>query len=237
MPEDIQHIENLIGHGRYAEARGLAEETLKTSDSLRCRQLFALAVSKSGAPRMAMEFLEPIHRDQPDDAETAGILGGIYKEIFKKDQSTAFAIRARDTYLENFSATKNYYTGINAATMSVLAGQSGRGKEIAREIIAMLNPATDDFWERVTLAEAYLLCSEREKAINSYLMAGKMAATDWGKINSAYNQLWLLNHYVPVPAEVMKVFSPPGVVSFVGHMIDHPDRPQPRFPVEIEGKI
>src|SRR6185503_9072077 len=151
------------------------EAALKTSHEIRYRQLFALAVSKSGAPKAAMDYLEPVYREHPEDAETAGILGGIYKEIFKKDQSTPFAIRSRDTYLKNFSVTRSYYTGINAATMSVLAGQSSKGKELAREIIALLKPSSNDFWERVTLAEAHLLCQERQKAVDLYLDARKMA--------------------------------------------------------------
>ena len=236
MP-DIASIEKLISQGRYSEARALSQEALKTTDEVRYSQLFALATSKSGTPKAAMDFLEPVYRMQAQDPETAGILGGIYKTIFKKDQDTKYALLSRDTYLKNFSITKNYYTGINAATMSVLAGQVGKGRELAKEVIALLTSTTPDFWETVTLAEAYLLSKEREKAIDHYFKAKKMAGTDWGKISSAYNQLWLLNHYVPVPAEVLKVFSPPGVISFVGHMIDHPSRATPRFPASIEGRV
>ena len=64
-----------------------------------------------------------------------GILGGIYKELFKKNQSPKYAVLARDTYAKNFEITKNYYTGINAATMSTLAGQGQRGKEIAKQVL------------------------------------------------------------------------------------------------------
>ena len=166
-----------------------------------------------------------------------GILGSVYKELFKKYQSSKYAILARDTYVRNFEVTKNYYTGINAASMSTLAGQARRGKEIAQEVLTVLKDPEHDFWEAVTQAEAYLLMKERAKSEEAYLRASKLAATDWGKINSVYNQLWLLKHYLPVPGEVLKAFSPPVVVAFVGHMIDHPDRLQPRFPPSIEGEV
>ena len=196
-----------------------------------------MAMSKSGAPQAAMEYLEPVYRQHPEDPETAGILGGIYKELFKKDQNTKYALLSRDTYVKNFSTTKNYYTGINAATMSAIAGQAGRGREIANEIIGSLQSVSSDFWELATLGEASLLTKNREKAIDYYFQARKFAGSDWGKINSVYNQLWLLNHYVAVPNEVLKVFSPPAVVAFVGHMIDHPSRTQPRFPASLEGRV
>ncbi len=241
MNPTVGTIETLINQGRNFEARAMAQEVLKssaeTSSTLRVKQLLGLAISKAGVPKAAAEFLEPVYRAQPDDPETAGIMGGIYKAIFRKDQETQYAFLSRDTYLKNFTLTKNYYTGINAATMSAIIGQGAKGREIAKEVLALLPSPTTSFWEQVTLAEALLLNKEREKSLAAYFEAKKMAGTDWGKISTVHNQLWLLNHYVPVPKEVLKVFQPPGVVSFIGHMIDHPSRPIPRFPAQIENSV
>ncbi len=237
MTDITTQIEALINQGRYVEGRAMAQVALATSPLLRVQQLYALAVSKSGIPKAALEFLEPIYRQQVDDPETAGIMGGIYKEIFRKDQDTKYALLSRDTYLKNFTSTRNYYTGINAATMSAIAGQVSRGREIASEVINLIATAPSDFWQQVTLAEAYLHTKEREKALAAYFAAKKMAGTDWGKVSTVHNQLWLLNHYVPVPKEILKVFNPPGVVSFIGHMIDHPSRNRPRFPAVIENQV
>jgi len=234
---DIAHLEDLVRMGHYAQARAFAKELLSSDPSHRIQQLYALSLSKSGVPEAAQEYLESVATHHPDDPETMGILGGIYKELFKKNQSPKFAVMARDTYAKNFGITKSYYTGINAATMSTLAGQGRRGKEIAMEVLEVLKDPENDFWEAVTQAEAYLLLKEKAKAEESYRHARKLAGADWGKINSAYNQLWLLRHYMPVPENILKAFSPPVVVVFVGHMIDHPDRPQPRFPRSIEAEV
>ena len=234
---NIAHLENLLRMGHYAQARTYAKELLSSDPNHRIQQLYALALSKSGVPEAAQEYLESTVKHHPDDPETMGILGGIYKELFKKNQSPKYAMLARDTYAKNFELTKNYYTGINAATMSTLAGQGQRGKEIAKQVLQVLNDPENNFWEAATQAEAYLLVKEKAKAEESYRHARKLAAADWGKINSIYNQLWLLNHYIPVPGEILKLFSPPVVVAFVGHMIDHPNRPQPRFPSSIEAEV
>ena len=231
---DIAHLENLIHMGHYAQARTRAQELLLSRSDLRIKQLYALSLSKSGVPEAAQEYLESIIKEAPEDPETNGILGSVYKELFKKNQSSKFAVLARDTYDKNFQLTKSYYTGINAASMSTLAGQGRRGKEIAQEVLNVLKDPQNDFWEAATEAEAFLLLKERAKSEEAYMRARKLAATDWGKINSVYNQLWLLKHYLPVPANVLKVFSPPVVVAFVGHMIDHPDRKHARFPASIE---
>lgn len=236
MADSVNTIEELINHGRFLEARSKAQ-LLADSDDIRGKQLYALSLSKSGAPEAAKEFLEPVYKADPDNIETAGILGSIYKELFKKNQQTAFALLSRDTYLKNFTNTKNYYTGINAASMSAMVMQSVKGKEIAREIIALLKPDTTDFWELATLGEAYLLLKNKEKSIEYYLTARSAAGTDWGKVTSVHNQLWLLNHYLPVSKDVFRIFAPPEVVAFAGHMIDAPNRATPRFPAGIEHKV
>lgn len=237
MPQTIQQIEDLVNQGRYFEARSKAEEELKNTSDLRLRQLYALALSKGGLPEAALEFMEPVYREFPDDPECAGIIGSINKELFKKNQSTPFAIRSRDTYFKNFTATKNYYTGINAASMSAMAGQASRGREIATEVISLIENESNNFWELATLGEAFLLTKNKPKSTEFYVKARKLAGNDWGKITSVYNQLWLLNHFIPVSGEVMKMYKPPMVVAFVGHMIDHPNRSTPRFPAVIEQQI
>jgi hypothetical protein len=234
---ETQDLERLISLGHYAQARKRAEELLTQTDSLRAKQLYAFSLSKAGQPEAARDFLERVAKDHPDDPETNGILGGIYKELFRNQQSTAFAVLARDTYDRNFALTRSYYTGINAATMSTLAGQTRRGKELAQEVLDLLKDPEQDFWQAVTRAEALLLLKERTKSEEAYRKARRLAGSDWGKINSVYNQLWLLKHYMPVPREAMVAFSPPVVAAFVGHMIDHPNRAIPRFPASIEGNI
>ena len=233
----VEQIEKLIHQGHYFEARSLATTALSESDDLRVKQLNALAISKSGGALAAKDYLEPIYKQHPDDPETAGILGGIYKELFKNSQETKYAILSRDTYHQNFIATGNYYTGINAATMSIIAGKAVKGKEIAGELITKLSEESTDFWEVATLAEAHLLKRDKAKAMSLYFQLIQQAGDDWGKVNSVFNQLWLLNHYLPVPSEILKAFSPPTIVGFVGHMVDRKDRIIPRFPEAIELKV
>lgn len=238
MPETTSHIESLINQGRYIEARIKSAEALQTSDELRLKQLHALALSKLGMPEAALTFMEPVYHQFRNDPESAGILGSIYKALFKKNQVNSFAVKSRDTYLQNFSVTKNYYTGINAASMAAMAGQASRSREIAAEVIALIESnSTGDFWKLATLGEAYILTKNRAQSTAYFVEARKLAANDWGKITSIYNQLWLLDHFVPVSGEILKMFSPPSVVAFIGHMIDHPGRTTPRFPATIEPHI
>lgn len=237
MSSAVQQMEKLVHEGRFLEARSRTELLLKETGDSRLMQLLALSMAKSGAAKAAMDLLEPVYRQHPEDPETSGILGGIYKELFKETRNSRYAILSRDTYLSNFRLTGNYYTGINAASMSAIAGSMSKAKEIARELIARLDPLSADVWELASLAEAFMLIREKERAVELYLQCRHLLGFDWGKVSSVFNQLWLLNHYIPVSAEVMDTFSPPAVAAFVGHMIDHSARKLSRFPSQIEGEI
>ncbi|MDH5399456.1 MAG: TRAFs-binding domain-containing protein [Cyclobacteriaceae bacterium] len=239
MPSTVQHIEKLIHQSRHFEAIESVKTALtRDPDNLRLKQLLALATSKSGSSLAAMKYFQPIYNDQPDDPESSGIMGGIYKGLFRKTREPQYGKLAADTYQKNFELTGNYYTGINTATMMVLSGQAKKGREIAIQVVTSLSSSADDgLWEMATLAEAHLLLKDKPKAKEFYLKARKMAGNDWGKINSIGNQLWLLDHYIMVPRDILKLFEPPHVTAFAGHMIDHPSRQEPRFTPEMENAV
>lgn len=227
------NIRQLLHQGRYLEARAASDKFIVSNESLEAKQLHALALSKSGELLSAVEFFEPVHQDHAQDPETAGIMGGIYKELFRQTKDQKYAIFSRDAYLNSFNATAHYYPGINAATMSAVAGKFQKGREIAQQVLAVLPNTVTDFWELVTVAEAKLIVKDARGAAEIYFKALKLAGANWGNINSVYNQLWLLNHYLRVPSEILKAYGPPVVIVLVGHMIDHPQRPTPRFANEL----
>ncbi len=231
-----EQIESLINKGRYIEAARTSRVAItENPNDPKLIQLKAMAISKSGAPIEAASLLEPLYRDNPEDPETAGILGGIFKRIFMKEQDPEFGMRSYETYLKNYTETGSYYTGINAATMSALIGMAGKGRKIAENILGSLN--LDDFWELATAAEAKLLLRDYESAVTDYREVRRQCGNDWGRVATIDSQLWLLNHYTTVPVEIRSLFKPPKIAAFVGHMVDHPDRKSPRFPNQLSGAV
>jgi tetratricopeptide (TPR) repeat protein len=229
-------IENLINSGRYFEAHNMAQEfCTQYPDNLRALQLCGLAMSKSGARNAAIKFLEPILKDHSDDPETAGILGGVYKEQFKMTADSSFARKSLETYLSNFEETGSYYTGINAATMSQILGRGRTAREVAEKVVEIASEE-DSFWAHATVGEANLLLRNSAAAAESYYKAVQMGDSQYGKLGSIYAQLLILQHYINVPENVMAMFAPPKVAVFAGHMIDH-NRETPRFPEEISDNV
>jgi tetratricopeptide (TPR) repeat protein len=232
----VDEIESLINSGRYFEAHNMAEAyCAKNPNDLRAQQLCGLSMSKSGARKAAMKYLEPVLQQHSEDPETAGILGGVYKEHFKMTADSAYARKSLETYLSNFEKTKSYYTGINAATMSQILGRGRIAREVATEVIEIARK-DEDFWAYATIGEANLLLRNSTEALEYYYKAAQKGGGQYGNLGSIYAQLLILKHYINVPEEIMAMFAPPKIAVFAGHMIDN-DRDVPRFPDKISEQV
>ena len=231
-------IKTFLKKGRYLAAYNLAGKSLQLEpENVNLKQQYGLALAKLGLLERAKSWLWDLYQNYSDDPETAGILGSVLKSIYKKDKNRDDAILSRNIYLENYKKNKSFYTGINAASMSVVIGDQKMASLIAREITGEIISESQDFWELVTLGEAYLLLRNKVLAINAYKKARNTIERDHGMFNSVYGQLILLSDHIDVPVELIKLFQPPSVVVFTGHMIDHPDRSEPRFPESISTHI
>ncbi|HCY86552.1 MAG TPA: hypothetical protein DHV36_15570, partial [Desulfobacteraceae bacterium] len=166
-------------------------------------------------------------------SETAGIMGRIYKDLWQKTGDDRFAVMSRDTYLKGFGETGDPYPGINAATMSLVVGQAKSAIRIAQEVIQACSAGDNDYWTLATLGEGYLIMGDVSRAADYYKKAVAKAGNRYGDINSSFRQLNLLAAYLEVPETVKKILTPPGIVVFTGHMIDHPSRRAPRFPEHL----
>jgi tetratricopeptide (TPR) repeat protein len=155
------------------------------------------------------------------------------------------------------------FSGINALTLSHIAAHlsSDNGKTNGRRemeggvrwaIRGALEKEPRDYRARVTLAELELLVGGKQTIDTAYKNAVAVADKDWFRLNSSRQQLLLLKALGFRPSEVETALAvldraldrlnppdqtwlPQQVFLFSGHMIDAPERPEPRFPVEKEG--
>lgn len=233
-------IESLIKKAQYFQAHNLCLDSLSVdSENLKLKQLYVLTLTRLGATEKALSYLEPIYIQGSQDEETSGLMGRIYKDLWKKNNDTKYAKLSRDIYLKNFRKDNKHYTGINAATMSLLVGESALAIELAKQIILSLDKAANDYWALATLGEAYLITDDISSSIQNYKKAFQLAGTNYGDINSSYQQLLLILSAMKrdIPNELLEMLKPPRIIVFSGHMIDHPERKTPRFPYYIESEV
>ena len=170
---------------------------------------------------------------------------------------------AIDAYAKGFRQDpSHYYSGINAvALMYLRAHLTGNEEqlELRKEMEAgvrwavrgALEKDSKDYWARATLAELEALSSKKEIVEAALKSAVAVADKDWFKLNSSREQLLLYKDLGFRPAEVQSCveimdralsrvtrpesrWAPRQVFLFSGHMIDAPDRKDPRFPADKE---
>jgi len=171
--------------------------------------------------------------------------------------------KAIDAYFMGFCLDPGYhYPGINTLTLRYvlqhLTGTDERPEERqmleggvhwAAYCALKKNPA--DYWARATLGELEILTGDQERIEAAYEAAVAVAENNWFALDSSRQQLRLLQDLGFRPPEVaaaLKIIDralnrlqapeagwmPRQVFLFSGHMIDRPDRAEPRFPPDKE---
>jgi tetratricopeptide (TPR) repeat protein len=168
---------------------------------------------------------------------------------------------AIDSYATAYRRNPNhYYSGINALTLMHLhhhLTDDGRyDHEMATMAGAVRFAAESEadeqqlFWSKMTLGDLEVLIGTPDATKATYKEALAKNDKDWFALNSSRAQLQLLKDLGFRPANIEsgivtfdralqklrkpEEWQPRQVFLFSGHMIDAPDRPAPRFPVEKE---
>ncbi len=218
----------------------------------RLRQLQALALARSGDVERAHALLEALAQEGAHDAETLGLLARTHKDIALAGGDAAPRAGHLDTafrlYREGYERSRSegrddaaWYTGINAATLAAVRGDLGGARAIAREVrrICLAGDRQDDapsarYWREATLGEAALILGEEEAAATHYARAMALAAARYGDVSSTRRQARLLAQCLPSAASmVLELLRIPPVALFTGHMVDPPERANPRFPPSL----
>jgi tetratricopeptide (TPR) repeat protein len=228
--------------GRALINAGLPELALKylpeSDATLEVRRMRALALAKMRKIDDAIAILEPLNSQGQLDAETAGILAGRYRQLWEQTDEQNYFIASLDTYREAWHKTRNPYPGINAASMLLWDGQVEPSKSIADEILNQLDRSTKDFWNLATIAQAWVLVGDPDQALAFYKKMIAAGPDRYENIATVRRTLRRDLEFLQVEREPFeKLLRLPKVVALVGHDLDRPDRPEPRFPPERESEV
>jgi class 3 adenylate cyclase len=240
--------ERILAHGEPLLAYDVitAGLTIWPKD-LRLRQLQGLALARSGATERANAILEELRGEGQTAEETLGMLGRTYKDLAaivgSKSQRTQYLKRSAKIYEEAYQRSGGYWSGINAATMSLLIGKRDRACQLASRVREqclkeIANPTGDSYWELAVLGEAALICRDWSQAEGWYARAAKPGRDRFGDLNSSRrNARLILQYWNHDEAWIDIYLRVPSVIVFAGHMIDRPERREPRFPQELESGV
>jgi class 3 adenylate cyclase len=226
--------------GQSMFAHDILQEALRFfPQTVRLTQLYCLSLIKCGFLLRARDLLAALVDKGHLDEETLGILGRVHKEMWLSegngDPRHPHLRKARDLYLDAFRRSRGHYSGINAASLSLILGEGRLAARLGREVAGICaqrwkRPSERDYWTVATVAEANLVLGRQEQAARYYRAARAKSASSYAALASTRRQLKLLARYAPVDPEVLEALRIPPVLAFSGHMLDAPGRKSPRFP-------
>jgi tetratricopeptide (TPR) repeat protein len=244
-PEDaLRAAEALIALG---EPRAALRSLDAAAPGVRTTQLTALALARTGKLSESTQLLEELYRRGQLDAETAGLLGGRYKQAGLAHGDRAELLQALAIYRAAYQRTRDPYPGINVAAVALYldddkhrAEAQAVAREVAAEVEARMqrHPEDVDHWRLATLAEALLIQGRLDEAKSAYERAVGAAPRRPQDIavmrRQARSNLQHLGKNAHLLDDVLPV---PGVAAFTGHMTDAAGRRPPRFPEARVGAV
>jgi tetratricopeptide (TPR) repeat protein len=245
----------LISQGHPTQAFELAREGLTAyPGDQELQYLLALAMARggniAGAERCLASLLSATRVEAPLRVEALALEGRLYKDRFERashsGQKKEYAALAARYYLQAAELPgADSFPLINAAIMSLVAGDGARAQTLARRVIEMAqrepqrSGREEDYWVLATIGEAFFLLGDLTEAADWYgkAVAAARAQQALGDIAAMRRSAELIREKLQVSDELLRLFYAGSVVVFAGHMIDHPHRGTcdgrpPRFPAD-----
>lgn len=212
--------------------RGLAEHP----DDVSLKHRAVLALARAGATEEAARRFVEFGLDGMEDEDIGALGARIAKDAALSREGDARvhgAARAAELYIAVFGRTGGYYPAINAATLSLIAGDSVRSRELAERVLRLVRASSEkSYWTAATEAEALLLLGHDAAAHEALKRAAERHEHDYGALASTRRQLRLICEKLGVDVAVLRPLAGPGVVHFCGHRIGTDG-----FPVEAEARV
>ena len=217
---------------------------------VRLLQLQALALARTGATRRASAILVGLREQGQEDEETFGILARTHKDFWMiaptEEEREHHLRRSLEDYLKGYECSGGYYTGINAASMSLVAGETETARRIAAEVRVICeeglakggSDSPESYWLLATAAEAALVSGDMDSARLNYTRATTESDPGAAEVSRTRSQArFLLKCQEQDEHALDDCFVLPRIGLFTGHMLDRPDRPAARFPAALEETV
>lgn len=155
-----------------------------------------------------------------------GLGGRLQKDLYLASSGEAaqnYARRSYELYEQAYIDTKGHYSGINAATMAMLAGEPGDAyRDMARKLLAEIPEmglsSNTKYYIEATRAEAYLLLQDMELARAAMCRAWDHDPLNYRAHASTLKQFELIHSAFNSDASWMSSFEPPKPAHFAGHI-------------------
>lgn len=226
-----EQIAALIRRGEILAAYDLARAALEageTSREIACSAVLCLA--RAGAADFARaEYVRLGLNMAADHADAVALGGRLLKDVAlaaRGPRRVAFAKASRRRYEALANRFGGLYGAINAATMTLVAGDPAGAAARAAAVLATPPVAGLEgeaaYYDAASRAEAWFLTGEREAACQALAAAVAAAPRAYAAHASTLRQLEMLCRETGRDTNWLASFRPPVCAHFTGHIADLP---------------
>lgn len=222
-----QEFEHALKSGdMFALFERAREAIVSFPDDPNARYFQALAMARLGEPEAALDLYE---RNQVADIGTedaVALRGRLLKDLaVRSDGAERVDLfhQSSKAYRQAYELSDGYFSGINAATTSFLAGDGAEARELAAAIGGRPDIADpQDYYAAASGAEAMLVRGEVEKATELFAAARRRPDASPGLVASTARQVALIAGQLDITHNqrraLLDSIRPTPVIHFCGHM-------------------
>jgi hypothetical protein len=184
-----------------------------------------LALARAGATARAWDEFVAAGLDKVSDAKALTLKGRLLKDRARKAKNGTAArlyLQSAKAYADAASLAPDSYPLINAATMSLFAGQADHMTLLAQRVLTLLDtragPGETAYWHEATRAEALLLLGQDAQARKALDKAIAAAPAAWEDRAATLRQFRQIALFRGEDADWLATYAPPVSLHFKGMM-------------------
>ena len=226
-PKVRQKFDHALASGdMFALFERTREAIEKFPDNPDVRYLQALAMARLGDPHAALRLYERNRVEEIGTEDAVALKGRLLKDLAVRasgPKQVQLFRQSSEAYQQANHLSDGYFSGINAATTSLLAGDSETARKLATAISRRPDVAQpENYFAAASGAEAMLVSGEIEQAIKLYAEARNRPDASPGMIASTARQVGLIAKCFEISDEhreaLREAIRPSPVLHFCGHM-------------------
>lgn len=226
-PDLRQKFGDALGSGdMFALFERTREAIQQFPDDPDARYLQALAMARLGDPHAALRIYERNRVEEIGTEDALALRGRLLKDLATRatgQKRIDMFRQSSQAYRLAYQLSDGYFSGINAATTSLLAGDEEDARELATAIGQrpdIANPK--DYYAAASRAEAMLVGGEVEAATVLFAAARRRPDASPGNVASTARQVRLIADRLSIPDDqcqrLLAAIRPSPVFHFCGHM-------------------
>ena len=227
--EWLESVRDAERRGEPLAAFDLAGQGLEQhAGDVELRYRAVLALARSGSTAQAAREFDELGLSAVDSEDVGALHARIQKD-FALAASGAERRRlagvAAAAYLRIRDRSQGYFPAVNAATLTLVAGDAAGARRLARESLDLVAMSGEtSYFSAATEAEALLLLGDVAGAGRALDRARALQSHDYGALSTTRRQLRLICNETGIDPRVLSPLAGPAVAHFCGHLMAPPGR-------------